>query len=139
MLYPMFCMIMLTFIVGIVTIRARFKSVIDGDVPMEYYQLMQGQPTDSVIKASRCFNNLFEMPVLFYAVSILYLFSDALFDSASANNGLSLVLAWLFVIARVVQAIVHITTNNVIHRMLAYWLGCTCVLGLWLNVMYAFS
>ncbi len=142
MLYPMFCVVILTFIVGVMTIRVRFKSVTNGDVPIAYYQLMQGQATDSVIKMSRCFNNLFEMPVLFYVVSVLYLLYDEVLNTGGvgiADTLLSLGLAWLFVVARVIQAVVHTTTNNVVHRMLAYWLGCLCVLGLWLNLMYAFS
>ncbi len=52
------------------------------------------------------FSNQFELPVLFYVLTILSIIThhaDLVF----------VVLAWIFVIFRVLQAYVHVTSNNV--------------------------
>ena len=52
------------------------------------------------------FSNQFELPVLFYVLTILSIIThhaDLVF----------VVLAWIFVLMRVLQAFVHVTSNNV--------------------------
>ena len=57
-------------------------------------------------RASDHLANLFEAPILFYlACLMIYLLGVA--------DGLYLVLAWLFVIFRLVQAGIHLSFNNV--------------------------
>ena len=68
---------------------------------------------DKIQAPSNCFKNLFEMPVIFYALTALIVlleFSDQLF----------LNLAWSYVGLRALQACVHCTYNKVIHRFMAY-------------------
>ena len=129
MIYPMFLVVTLTFLVGCVTLRTRFKSVYDKQVSPRYYVLMQGQNVpEAVTKTTRCFNNLFEAPTLFYAAGCLYVALDI-------ENTLSLIAAWGFVIFRIIQAAIHLTYNNLIHRMLSYWTGFICIIVLWLNLI----
>jgi hypothetical protein len=73
---------------------------------------------------ARHFINLFEVPVLFYAVCLAAIF---LHLSGSAM----VFLAWGFVFCRVVQAFIHMTYNNVLHRMLAFFAGFAVVLAMW--------
>lgn len=70
------------------------------------------------------FNNLFELPVLFYAVCI------ALFVTG-AVTALQLALAWAFVVTRVVHSVIHLTYNQVRHRFLAFFAGTLCVVAMW--------
>ncbi len=42
MLYPMFMLVMLTYVVLLVTVRVRTGAVRDGSVPITYFSLMQG-------------------------------------------------------------------------------------------------
>jgi hypothetical protein len=122
-------MVLLTFIVGLVAARARFAGVRSGEVRFAYFKLMQGQEVpDRVTVTTRCFNNLFEVPVLFYVACTLCI--------SLGVEGLSgLVLAWLFVALRSVQALIHLTYNNFLHRMLAFWAAFMCVLLLWMNLV----
>ena len=88
MIYAMFAMVLLTFSVGLVTFTARVKSVKSGTVKIKYYRTMGGQEVpESVAKSTRCFNNLFEIPVLFYVVATLYV-------SLSIESAWALALAW---------------------------------------------
>lgn len=63
---------------------------------------------------SNCFKNLFELPVIFYALV-------AFISMAGLVDSFYLSLAWAFVGLRAVQAAVHCTYNRVMHRFLAYF------------------
>ena len=129
MLYPMFLMVLLTFIVGFITVKSRFSSVKKGDVRAKYYRLMDGQDVPELItKTTRNFNNQFEIPTLFYVVCTLYI-------SLGIESVLALVFAWLFVILRIVHSYIHITYNHVLHRMLTFVAGFICVMVLWVNLL----
>lgn len=129
LLYPMFFMVFLTFIVGFITVTARFSSVKKGDVRAKYYRLMSGQDVPEFItKTTRNFNNQFEIPTLFYVVCTLYI-------SLGIESTFALVCAWLFVVLRFAHSYIHITYNHVLHRMLTFVAGFTCVMALWVNLL----
>ena len=77
---------------------------------------------------ANCFKNLFEMPVIFYALV-------AFISIAGTSDGLYLNLAWSFVILRSIQALVHCTYNRVMHRFYAY---IASSLVLWVMVVRFF-
>ncbi|MBA6294753.1 MAPEG family protein [Colwellia sp. MB02u-9] len=129
MLYPMFLMVVLTFVVGFLTVKSRFSSVKNGDVSAKYYRLMGGQNVPEIItKTTRNFNNQFEIPTLFYVVCTLYI-------SFGIESFLALVFAWLFTILRIVHSYIHITYNHVMHRMLTFFAAFICVMVLWVNLL----
>ncbi len=129
MLYPMAMMVLLTFIVGLLAARARFAGVRTGDVKYKYFKLMQGQEVpERVTVTTRCFNNMFEVPVLFYVACTLSI-------SLGVEGLPGLVLAWSFVALRYAHASIHLTYNGVLHRMLFFWASFVCVLLLWMNVV----
>lgn len=61
--------------------------------------------------------NLFEMPVLFYALCI------ASYQLNMASSMLFM-LAWTYVGLRTVHSLIHCTYNKVMHRFVAYFLSC---------------
>lgn len=71
------------------------------------------------------FRNLFEVPVLFYAICLAL-------AVAGAVTPLQVVLAWAFVVLRGVHSVIHLTYNRVYHRFLAYAASTTCVLLMWM-------
>ena len=67
------------------------------------------------------FSNQFELPVLFYVLTILAIITrqaDLLF----------VLLAWVFVVLRVLQALVHVTSNDVRQRGALYGAGAIVLL-----------
>lgn len=64
--------------------------------------------------------NLFEIPVIFYAL-VLYLFVTQQVDSVY------LYAAWIFVIFRVLHSIVHCTFNRIMLRFYLYFLATLAV------------
>jgi hypothetical protein len=70
------------------------------------------------------FANQFELPVLFYVLTILEIVTrhaDRLF----------VLLAWIFVLTRVLQAWVHVTNNNVRVRGAFYGVGAIILVIMW--------
>jgi hypothetical protein len=77
------------------------------------------------IQAGKSFSNQFELPVLFYVAAILFLMLGRV-------DLVAVALAWLFVIARIVQAWIHNTSNIVIRRGAAYGIGLLALLQMWI-------
>lgn len=133
MIYAMAAMVLLTTIIALITLTVRFRSVSKGEVRPRYYKLMQGQDVPEVVlKTSRNFNNQFEVPVLFYTVAILHIVLQT-------EHGVAQYLAWGFVLLRYLHALIHLTYNHVIHRMLSYFAGFFCVVALWVHLLLAVS
>ncbi len=76
---------------------------------------------EKVNYASFNFQNLFELPVIFYALCLLLYVTDAV---ATTDT----VLAWVFVAGRAIHSVVHATFNDVRLRFLSYILSA---LALW--------
>jgi hypothetical protein len=75
----------------------------------------------NVSNPSDNFKNLFEIPVLFYAL-VLYLFITKQVDAVYVNA------AWLFVVFRVLHSAVHCTFNLI---MLRFYLYLFATLAVW--------
>ncbi|PCI75084.1 MAG: hypothetical protein COB20_13660 [SAR86 cluster bacterium] len=131
MLYAMFMLVILTTVIMVLTARVRIGSVKSGEVPQSYYSLMDGHDIpDFVAKTTRNFNNLFEVPTLFYAAGAVYLALDQ-------TAQLPVISAWIFVAARVMHSIIHLSYNNVLHRLVIFAIGNLSVLVMWLGIVNA--
>lgn len=75
---------------------------------------------------SNSFDNQFQLPVLFYVVALLALWSGSI-------GWVEVILAWLFVILRYVHAAIHTTSNSLLPRFSAYTAGMVvlCVFWVW--------
>ena len=129
-LAPVFLQVMLTFGLLIWAGYLRAGDVRSGRV--QPGEIVLGQPnwpekTTQVINAAR---NQFELPILFYIVSMLALFT-------ARASGTLLVLAWLFVLSRYLHALIHVTTNNLSRRFTLFTAGAVILILMWLVYAYA--
>lgn len=76
------------------------------------------------VAAADNFRNLFEAPMLFFAVCLALAITDTV-------TTLQLVLAWSYVGLRAVHSFIHITYNRVIHRFMAYLASMVCLFLMW--------
>ncbi|MDX1810821.1 MAG: MAPEG family protein [Gammaproteobacteria bacterium] len=83
---------------------------------------------EKINSPSENLNNLFELPVLFYA-TCLFLYTTNLVDTTS------LLLAYLFLLFRIIHSVIHCTYNKVMHRFYAYILSS---IVLWIYIVLAF-
>jgi hypothetical protein len=125
LIYPMLAMVLLTFVVLVRLFRSRIRMVREGHAPVSYFRTFQGsQEPDYAVQHSRHFANLFEAPVLFYAVCLAAMVTGV-------TNGLLLTLAWGYVAARVLHAMVHLGGNRVRHRLRVYFVSWLLLLAMW--------
>jgi len=129
LIYPMFALVLLTMVVLVTLFRRRMRAVHEGKVSMGYFGIYQGggEPEESA-KAARHFSNLFEAPTLFYAGCLAAMVTQ---DAGIAVQ----VLAWIYVAARVVHAIIHLGGNRIGQRIRAYFVGWLAIVALWIQVV----
>ncbi|MEM8863423.1 MAG: MAPEG family protein [Chloroflexota bacterium] len=133
MIYAMFGMAALTFAVGGIAVATRIKSIRDGSVEIKYFRVMEGQDVPEFLtRSTRSVNNMFEVPTLFYVVSILFVVQNI-------ESNAALVLAWLFVISRYIHAGIHLTYNDVMHRVLVFWVGIMIVFSMWMLLLFSLA
>ncbi|MDZ4813752.1 MAG: MAPEG family protein [Pseudomonadota bacterium] len=131
LVYPMFAMVLLTATVLMVLFRRRARAVRDGTVTSRYFRVYQGESEpESSAAAARHFANLFEAPVLFYAACLAAMV-------AAIGDVATLILAWLYVLARVIHAGVHLGDNRLRRRIAAYALSWLILLALWISIVIA--
>ncbi|MDC3332629.1 MAPEG family protein [bacterium] len=132
-IYPMFSMVIVTALVGLMTAYSRIKSAYAGEVDPRYFRLMSKyEVTDTVAKLGRNFDNLFEVPVLFYVAGVTAL-------TLRLDSQIFLVLAWLFVILRIIHTAIHLTYNHPLHRFIPFLLSFLCAVGMWINIVVLVS
>ena len=68
------------------------------------------------------------MPVLFYVAGVLYLALDQ-------TGSFAIYCAWAFVASRVLHTLIHLGYNNVLHRMMVFFIGNVCVLAMWISII----
>ncbi|MGH8119688.1 MAG: MAPEG family protein, partial [Gammaproteobacteria bacterium] len=75
-------------------------------------------------KVNNNYNNLLELPILFYALTALLLITVNVEPA-------QVILAWIFTGSRLVHTYIHTTYNNVRHRLRAFSLGAGALLAMW--------
>lgn len=115
-LLPMFSMIVLTAGVSALLLGSRLPSII------RHFGHLQGAMHSDELRPRLSprmrfitdnYNHLFEQPVLFYAL-VVYLHLSGMADDLQVQ------MAWLYVLARVVHSLIHLTSNNVSARALTF-------------------
>jgi len=76
------------------------------------------------VESSDNFKNLFEVPVLFYALCACLAASDQV-------TPFFVVAAWVFVALRALHSFIHVTYNQVMHRFYSYAAGTVLVFVMW--------
>ncbi|ODA66526.1 MAPEG family protein [Methyloligella halotolerans] len=127
-LLPMFVQVLLTFILLFWMIGLRLQALRRGQVRAEAIALRESKWPPRVIQIGNAFHNQLEVPVLFYVVMLLALTTQTL-------DLFVLVLAWMFVISRIVHAVIHVTSNSLQHRTPVFLIGAIAVLLIWIIVI----
>ena len=125
-LYPVFVQVFLTFAVLISMAFARGRAIKTMDRQRGNPDLAMGRvvwPDDAAKRAAN-FRNQLELPVLFYVVVAFALITKG-------ADTLMLVLAWLFVLTRVIHAAIHVGPNKVRWRTPAFAFGCLLLMIIW--------
>lgn len=129
LVYPMFVMVLLTAVVGVFTAVIRIRGAYAGKVDPRYFKLMgKYDIPDDIAKFGRNFDNLFEVPVLFYVASVTAL-------ALNISHVYLTAFAWAFVAFRLIHSVIHLTYNHPIHRFFAFIMSFNCTIGMWLVIV----
>ncbi len=129
LVYPMFALVLLTATVLVILFCRRVSAVRSGGVSAHYFRIYQGaSEPEQAAKASRHFSNLFEAPTLFYAACLVAMITHD-------GGVVALVLAWAYVLARVIHAVIHLGANRLRRRINAYFFGWLVLLALWIQIV----
>ncbi len=105
-LLPLFVEVVLTFVLLFWSATLRTGALRSGAVRPEQIALREPNWPTQATQAANAFANQLELPVLFYVLTILaYMTHKA--------GIVFVVLAWIFVIFRLLHAFVHVTSNNI--------------------------
>jgi hypothetical protein len=129
-LYPVFVQAFLTLGVLLLLALARGRAIKTMPRQRGNPDLALGRvrwPDDAAKRAAN-FRNQFEVPVLFYAVVAFALITKG-------ADTVMLVLAWLFVLTRILHAAIHIGPNKVRWRTPAFGLGFLIVAIMWIKLL----
>ena len=129
-LLPVFVQVALTFAMLFWMASARTRSVKAGETKIRDIALGQSAWPTRAQQISNNYASQFQIPLLFYVVVILALFTrtaDLIF----------VVLSWLFVLARIAHTYVHATSNHVPTRFNVFAVGVFVLLAMW--VWFAFK
>ena len=88
-------------------------------------------PADVTV-ANRHLMNLLEVPVLFYVVVLGYYVTRRV-------DGPAIFLAFAFVLLRLVHSFIHLTSNRIISRLIAFTSSSVALLALWLWFLWRLS
>lgn len=129
-LHPVFALAAWTGVVLLLVPVARIRAAIRGRVMADDFKFGESRSVPSDVSIpNRNYMNLLEVPVLFY-VACLLLYAIA------GSSPFAVVLAWSYVALRVVHSAIHLTYNNVIHRLIAFGASNAVLVGLWVVAGY---
>lgn len=109
----------------------RFKAAFAGKVTAHDFKFGESArvPQDVSIP-NRNLMNLLEVPVLFYVVCVVAYFMQK-------ADPLTLTLAWSYVVLRMLHSLVHLSYNQVMHRMAVFAASNGVLALLWLRLFIA--
>ncbi|MGB3877250.1 MAG: MAPEG family protein [Shinella zoogloeoides] len=123
-IWPMIAHAALIFGLYILLSSRRVGAVRDGRAKAEQFRENRDEPAESLV-VKNAIANQFELPVLFYAVSILLYLVDA-------DNPVTVAGGWLFVALRYAHAYVHVTSNRLRYRRPLFIASLLVAMMLWL-------
>ncbi|MEE9444491.1 MAG: MAPEG family protein [Cocleimonas sp.] len=125
LLLPLIGMFWLTVGIALWVLKLRYRAVLKDGVNPAYFKLNKGAKLPNyLIKVTQHFENIFEMPPLFY-VSIILVMTLDLSDTGYV------VLSWLYLLFRFVHAYIHTTYNYVPHRRNAFIMSAIVLILIW--------
>ena len=123
-LLPLFAEVILTFALMLLMGNLRGRDFRSGAVKAQEIALREPKWPQRTAQAANSFSNQFELPVLFYVLTIL--------EWVTRHAGyVFVVLAWIFVICRLLQAYLHVTSNVYRWRSGFYSVGAVVLIVMW--------
>ena len=123
-LIPVFVQVALTFGLLFWMAGLRGRDFRSGAVDLDKVGLREPGWPARTTQVAYAFSNQFEVPMLFFVlVAFLMIMRHA--------DVIFVVLAWLFVLTRLIHAAIHVTNNDVLRRGQVYGIGVLVLFIMW--------
>ena len=123
-LLPLFVEVVLTLGLLLWLGLQRRNDLMSGAVRPAQVALRERHWTQHTQQVGNAFSNQFEMPVLFYLLTVLEIVTHHV-------DTMFVVLAWVFVLTRLAHAYEHTTSNVVMRRGMLYGVGVLMLIIMW--------
>jgi hypothetical protein len=125
LLLPLFIHLALLSYVGIRSLFGRISSVSSGKTRLKEIALDTSKWPDEVRKFSNNFNNQFEVPTYWYALTGILI-------ATGKVDQVEVALSWLFIAARIIHTLIHTGGNNVRLRTIAFLSSFAALNAMWI-------
>jgi hypothetical protein len=126
LVYPVMALVLLALFVMFWTGRQRVRAIRMRRVRFKDIALNREAWPDDVRKVGHNLENQFETPILFYVLCGVATYVGATGVAMTA-------LAWIYVILRILHAVIHLTVNDV-RRAVAFALSLIVLILIWIGV-----
>ena len=126
LLLPVLVQVPLTFALMAWMWKLRIGALKSREVTFKDIALREPAWPARVTQIGNCFHNQLELPVLFYVLVAFILITRT-------NDIVFVVLAWAFVLARLVHAYIHTGSNDVQSRFYAMAASLTVLIAMWVT------
>ena len=89
-------------------------------VKTSHFRAYLGESDEELVVIQNHFSNQFQIPMVF-------LFAALLSITLNDVNEITIALAGLFVVSRLIHSYIHLSYNNVLHRAMVYFVGVIIV------------
>lgn len=132
MLLPMVILVFLTFGMMFWMLKLRYKAVRKDGFDPKYFRLYNDNQSsvpmpEYLVKVTQHYQNLLEMPPLFYLALILL-------AALNITDTFYVVLSWGFLFSRLFHSYIHTTGNRVIKRKNAFIASMAILMILWVRI-----
>lgn len=123
---PLIALVGLTAFVWLLMVVVRNATILRGITNADYYTAYQPSrhPPEWVERPARVFNNLFQVPMLFYVVCLLMMITGRVDER-------QITFAWIYVATRALHAVIYIGWNYVPYRFGAWLASCITLGVIW--------
>jgi hypothetical protein len=114
-----------TFAVLLLIPFQRFRAGFAGKVTTDDFKYGESDNVPGHVSIpNRAMMNLLELPVLFYVVCLMFFVTNRV-------DMIVVQVAWVYVGFRLAQTLIHITYNNVVHRLTMFAISNFVLVSLW--------
>ena len=129
MLIPLFAQFLLSISIYGVSRLRRVEAVKKGKVKGQYSKTFEGEkPPREVLAVDQLILNLFEMPVLFYTISLIII-------NLKLNDTAQMIFASLYVLSRIWHVKIKIQNGSLSQRALVFTISALLLSCMWFWVM----
>ena len=122
---PMGVLAFWTFAILLLVPFRRFRAAFAGKVSAGDFKFGESDSVPGEVSIpNRAMMNLLEMPVLFYVVCLMFFVAHRI-------DATVIEVSWVYVGFRLAQTLIHITYNNVLHRLTMFAIGNFVLISLW--------